>query len=201
RVELVDRFGNPVIIDKWGLTQRIFETRREGGAVAAMNDMAERVLGVMRDACGIEGWISFGTLLGAARDGGVIGHDSDIDLCFLSERETPAEMTAELWAIGRALRAAGISVAHRSASFLTVRIKAPDGGHVGLDIYNCFYVGDLLHETATVRAKVPRSAILPLVELPFEGHLLPAPADPDTMLEVSYGADWRVPDPSFRHLP
>jgi hypothetical protein len=25
RVELVDRFGNPVIIDKWGLTQRIVE--------------------------------------------------------------------------------------------------------------------------------------------------------------------------------
>ena len=37
--------------------------------------------------------------------------------------------------------------------------------------------------------------------MPFEGHLLPAPADPDTMLEVSYGPSWRVPDPSFRHLP
>ena len=48
---------------------------------------------------------------------------------------------------------------------------------------------------------MPRSAILPLIEVPFEGHLLPAPADPDTMLEVSYGAGWRVPDPSFRHLP
>jgi hypothetical protein len=48
---------------------------------------------------------------------------------------------------------------------------------------------------------VPREAILPLSELPFEGHLLPAPADPDLMLRVSYGPNWRVPDPSFRHLP
>ncbi len=201
RVELVDRFGNPVIIDKWGLTQRIFETRREGGAVEAMTSMAERVLGVMRDACGIEGWISFGTLLGAARSGAVIGHDSDIDLCFLSEKQTPAEMALEIWDIARALVDAGISVKHKTASFITVVYDAPDGGEDGIDIYTCFYVGDLLHETATVRERVPRSAVLPLRMLEFEGRDMPAPADPDRMLTVSYGPGWRVPDPSFRHLP
>ncbi len=201
RVELVDRFGNPVIIDKWGLTQRIFETRREGGAVEAMTAMAERVLQVMREECGIEGWISFGTLLGAARSGKVIGHDSDIDLCFLSEKQTPAEMAVEIWDIARALVDAGISVKHKTASFITVVYDAPDGGEDGIDIYTCFYVGDLLHETATVRERVPRSAVLPLRALEFEGRDMPAPADPDRMLAVSYGPDWRVPDPSFRHLP
>lgn len=201
RVEIVDRFGNPVIIDKWGLTQRIFETRREGGAVEAMTDMAERVLSVMREDCGIEGWISFGTLLGAARSGTVIGHDSDIDLCFLSEKQTPAEMAVEIWDIARALVDAGISVKHKTASFITVVYDAPDGGEDGIDIYTCFYVGDLLHETATVRAPVPRTAVLPLRTLEFEGREMPAPADPDRMLTVSYGPDWRVPDPSFRHLP
>ncbi|GAA1924271.1 methyltransferase domain-containing protein [Nocardioides hwasunensis] len=201
RVELVDRFGNPVIIDKWGLTQRIFETRREGGAVEAMTAMAERVLGVMRDACGIEGWIGFGTLLGAARSGKVIGHDSDIDLCFLSEKQTPAEMAVEMWGIARALVDAGITVKHKTASFITVVYDAPDGGEDGIDIYTCFYVGDLLHETATVRERVPRSAILPLRALEFEGRDMPAPADPDRMLAVSYGPGWQVPDPSFRHLP
>jgi hypothetical protein len=201
RVELVDRFGNPVIIDKWGLTQRIFETRREGGAVEAMTAMAERVLGVMRDECGLDGWISFGTLLGAARSGKVIGHDSDIDLCFLSEKQTPAEMAVEIWDVARALVDAGISVKHKTASFITVVYDAPDGGEDGIDIYTCFYVGDLLHETATVRERVPRSAILPLRALEFEGRDMPAPADPDRMLTVSYGPGWKVPDPSFRHLP
>jgi hypothetical protein len=201
RVSFVDSHGVPIFVDKWGLIQRPFDGRREAGVVDTLVDAAREVLAIMRDECGIEGWISFGTLLGAARDGGVIGHDSDIDLCFLSERESPAEMIAELWSIGRALRAAGLRVQHRSASFLTVRVKSPDGGQIGLDVYTCFYVDDLLHETATVRASVPREAILPLVDVPFEGHLLPAPADPDTMLRVSYGPDWRVPDPSFRHLP
>lgn len=201
RVELVDRLGNPVIIDKWGLTQRPFETRRGTGAVEAMTDMAERVLAVMREACGIEGWISFGTLLGAARSGTVIGHDSDIDLCFLSEKETPAEMALEMWGIARALHDAGIEVKHKTGSFITVVYEAPDGVEDGIDIYTCFYVGDLLHETATVRERVPRSAVVPLRAMELEGRMLPAPADPDRLLTVSYGPGWRVPDPSFRHQP
>ncbi len=201
RVELVDRFGNPVFVDKWGLTQRPFETRREAGGVEAMTAMAERVLDVMRDVCGIDGWISFGTLLGAARAGKVIGHDSDIDLCFLSEKQTPAEMAVEIWGIARALVDAGIAVKHKTASFITVVYDAPDGGEDGIDIYTCFYVGDLLHETATVRERVGREAVLPLRTLEFEGRDMPAPADPDQLLAVSYGPNWRVPDPSFRHLP
>jgi hypothetical protein len=201
RPRFVDNNGIPIFIDKWGLVQRPFEGRREAGVVAAMVDMARRVLEVMREDCGIAGWLSFGTLLGAARDGRAIGHDSDIDLNYLSERQTPAEMAVELWDIGRALRRAGLQVQHRSASFVTVRFKVPDGGWGNLDVYTCFYVEDRLHESATVRAPVPRSAILPLREIAFEGQRFPAPADVDRLLAVSYGPEWRVPDPSFRHLP
>jgi hypothetical protein len=201
RPRFVDNVGIPIFIDKWGLIQRPFEGRRQAGVVDAMVDMARRVLQIMRDDCGIDGWLSFGTLLGAARDGRAIGHDSDIDLNYLSEKQTPAEMAVELWDIGRALRRAGLKVQHRSASFVTVRFRVPDGGWGNLDVYTCFYVEDRLHETATVRQVVPRTAILPLRQMPFEGHDLPAPADPDRLLAVSYGSGWRVPDPSFRHLP
>ena len=201
RVELVDPQGIPIIVDKWGLIQRPFEGRREAGVVEVMVDMAERILQVMREDCGIDGWISFGTLLGAAREGKVIGHDSDIDLCFLSERGTPAEMTAELWGIARALRDRGMRVDDKSASFITIRFDVPDGGMGGIDVYTTFFLDGLLYETATVRTEVPRSAVLPLTELTFEGRPLPAPADPDTMLSISYGPGWRTPDPSFRHQP
>ena len=201
RPRFVDNHGIPIFIDKWGLIQRPFDGRREAGVVDAMVDMARRVLQIMRDDCGIDAWLSFGTLLGAARDGRAIGHDSDIDLNYLSDKQTPAEMAVELWDVGRALRRAGLKVQHRSASFVTVRFKVPDGGWGNLDVYTCFYVEDRLHETATVREVVPREAILPLRDLSFEGHRLPAPADPERLLAVSYGPSWRVPDPSFRHLP
>lgn len=199
-VVLVDRNGIAIIVDKWGLIQRPFE-HRDAGVVGAIADEAQRILEVMRRDCGIEGWISFGTLLGAARDGGAIGHDSDIDLCYVSEQPTPAEMTVELWRITRALRAAGMRVLEKTGSFVTVEVTTPDGATTGIDIYTSFFEGGLLYETATVRAPVPREAVLPRGEIEFEGRTMPAPADPARLLEVSYGPNWRVPDPSFRHEP
>lgn len=200
RVQFVDKAGIPVMIDKWGLLQRPF-SGRDPSVVEQMVDVTERILDVMETECGVQGWIAFGTLLGAAREGGVIGHDSDIDLAYLSDQPTPAQMATELYDIARALRRHGMKVLTKSASFITVVFTSPDGGQASIDVYTCFHVGDLLYETATVRDRVPRSAILPLTQLEFEGRMLPAPADPDRMLAVSYGPGWRVPDPSFRHEP
>ncbi|MCY7395479.1 MAG: class I SAM-dependent methyltransferase [Nocardioides sp.] len=200
RVAFLDKSGIPVMIDKWGLLQRPF-SGRDASVVEQMVDITDQILDVMRTECGVEGWIAFGTLLGAAREGAVIGHDSDIDLAYLSDRETPAEMTRELFEVARALRRHGMKVVSKSGAFITVVFTSPDGGQSSIDVYTCFYVGADLYETATVRRAVPRSAILPLTELEFEGRMLPAPADPDTMLAVSYGPGWRVPDPSFKHDP
>ena len=200
RVEFVDRDGIPVMIDKWGLLQRPF-SGRDRRVIVQMVDRTEEILEVMRRECGVRGWIAFGTLLGAAREGKVIGHDSDIDLAYVSEKPTPAEMTVELYAIARALRAHGMTVLDKSGSFITVVFPVPDGSKASIDVYTCFYVGDVLYETATVRAVVPRSAIEPLGEMEFEGRMLPTPADPAAMLAVSYGPSWQVPDPSFRHEP
>ena len=200
RVEFVDRDGIPVMIDKWGLLQRPF-SGRDSRVIVQMVEMADEILEVMRRECGLHGWIAFGTLLGAMREGKVIGHDSDIDLAYVSARPTPAEMTVELYDVARALRRHGMSVQNKSGSFITVVFPVPDGSKASIDVYTCFYVGEHLYETATVREVVPRSAIEPLTELEFEGKMLPAPADPARMLEVSYGPGWRVPDPSFRHEP
>lgn len=199
-IRFVDGGGRPVMIDKWGIVQRPFESR--GQEVTA--EIAARtvdVIELVRRECGLELWIAFGTLLGAARSGSAIGHDSDVDLLYLSEQRTPAGINLEAYRIKRALDRAGMRTVVKSGSFVTVLFPGPDGIPLGVDIYACFYVGDLLHETATVRAPIPRHAVLPLGTLEFEGLPMPAPAEPEVLLAASYGPGWRVPDPSFRHTP
>lgn len=200
RVRFVDEYGVRVVIDKWGLPQRPFSLRgRE--TTEAMADTALEIIEVLREECGVELWMAFGTLLGAARSGRAIGHDADMDLAYLSEETTPAAMEQEVYAMRRALTRRGFRVVNKSGSFLTVTFTAPDGAPASIDLYTTFYLSGLLHETATVRAPVPRDDVLPLGELEFEGRMLPAPANPDRILRVSYGPSWRTPDPDFIHRP
>lgn len=200
RIRFVDPQGIPVMIDKWGLLQRPFSGRgRE--VVEKMVDLTEEIIDVLGRELDVHCWLAFGSLLGAAREGKVIGHDSDVDLAYLSHQDSVVGMNREMFEITRVLRRHGMRVLNKSGSFVTVLFDAPDGGVGSIDIYTTFYLSGLLHETATVRALVPRDAIEPLGTLEFEGRELPVPADPDTMLEVSYGPNWRVPDPSFQHQP
>lgn len=200
RIAFIDDKGIPVMIDKWGLLQRPFSGRGQG-VVEQMVDITEEIIAVLERELGIQAWLAFGSLLGAAREGKVIGHDSDVDLAYLSHQDSLVGLNREMFEITRVLRRAGMRVMNKSGSFVTVLFTAPDGAVGSIDVYSTFHLDGLLYETATVRAPVPVSAIEPLSTLEFEGRELPAPADPDTMLAVSYGPRWRVPDPSFQHTP
>lgn len=200
RVNFIDEYGIPVMIDKWGLIQRPF-SGRDPAVVTQMLDITEKIIAILRDECGVDCWLAFGSLLGAAREGGVIAFDSDVDLAYLSQKQSPVELNLEIYDITRALRRHGLRVLCKSGAFVTVLFDAPDGADGSVDIYTTFILDGNLYETATVRAPIPASDILPLGKVPFEGRELPVPRNVERLLEASYGPGWRVPDPSFRHLP
>jgi SAM-dependent methyltransferase len=52
-----------------------------------------------------------------------------------------------------------------------------------------------------VVAPLARESFLPISTVPLEGRQVPAPAEPEALLEATYGSDWRVPDPSFKYQP
>lgn len=200
RVNFIDEYGIPVMIDKWGLIQRPF-SGRDPAVVTQMLDITEQIIEIVREECGVQCWLAFGSLLGAAREGGVIAFDSDVDLAYLSDKTSPVELNLEMYDIARALRRRGLRVLSKSGAFVTVLFDAPDGAEGSVDIYSTFVFDGNLYETATVRSPVPASEIVPLRTIAFEGRQLPVPHNFERLLEESYGPNWRVPDPAFKHLP
>jgi len=189
------------VIDKWGFIQRPFAHQSQEIRDDLL-DGAELILTILREDCDLPAWIAFGSLLGAVREGKMIGHDSDVDLAYLSKHEHPADVAREMFRVSRALQAHGLKVSTRTGSFCAVTVQSKHGRATPIDVYACFYVGDKLYETASVGAPIPREAVLPLGTVEFEGRTMPAPADTEAMLEASYGPSWRVPDPAFAyHTP
>ena len=60
------------------------------------------MLGALQKA-GIDAFPAYGTLLGAVREGRLIGHDSDADLGYVSEHTHPVDVVRESFRLQRAL--------------------------------------------------------------------------------------------------
>jgi SAM-dependent methyltransferase len=196
RVEVVDRAGRQLALTKWGrLVQTFAETDR--AAIDAYLDQVESVLAILRDECGLPAFLSFGSLLGAVRHGGVIPHDVDVDLGYLSAFENPVDVMLEGFWIERVLNSHGLKVTRNNGGFLAMNLHMPDGSSRNLDIYTAFLMDGRLYEVNDIDTEADRSAVLPLGTLEFEGRPMPVPADPEVFLVAAYGPDWRVPNPAF----
>lgn len=199
-VRVVDAAGQPLSVDKGGRLQRSFATGSTA-MVDSLLDGVESILKDLREECGIEAFLAFGGLLGAVREGQLIGHDSDADVGYLSAQTHPIDVARESFHLQRVLRRCGYRVRRFSAATLKVRIRDADGVSRGIDIFGGFVVDGHFHLMPTVRTPLPRSAILPLSEVTLHGRQLPAPANPEALLAATYGEGWRVPDPSFKFRP
>lgn len=195
-LSLVDHEGNPLSVDKTGKLQRTFdrigeESRRH------LVEATKRVLDDLRDVCDMDAYLAYGALLGARRDGRMIGHDSDTDVAYLSKFTHPFDIVRECRAAEEQMRRRGWSVARMSAANFKVWVSLPNGAKAGVDVFGSFYIGDHFHLTGSLRGRLPREAVVPFGTIELEGVEMPAPADVDAFLAYTYGPGWRVPDPAF----
>ena len=196
RINVVNARGVELSIDKSGRMQMTFDTR-SAAQVTPLLDSVEKVIAALARA-GVEAFPAYGTLLGAHRDGALIGHDSDADLGYVSRHTHPADVILESFAIQRRLAGMGYEVVRYSGGGIKVMVEE-DGNTRGLDVFSGFFDGEgnliLLGE---VRTPFEADWIYPLGTTTLEGRELPAPADPDRLLAAMYGESWRTPDPAFK---
>ncbi|HVH95295.1 MAG TPA: class I SAM-dependent methyltransferase [Nocardioidaceae bacterium] len=198
RVSVVDADGNPLAVDKSGRLQRDF-THTDSSARVEIMDALERVLHNLTEECGLDAFLTYGCLLGAVRNGHMIGHDSDADLAFLSKYTHPFDVIRETTAAIRTMRSLGWKVVRMSGANFKVWVPLPDGRRCGIDVFGCFHIGDDFYFTASLGGRLDRSALIPVGTVVLEGRQIAAPARPEEVLEFAYGAGWRVPDPAFHY--
>lgn len=196
-LQLTDRHGHPLAVDSAGHLTRVFsatdaEVRGQivAGTRKALEDLRSH---------GYDAHLSYGCLLGAVRDGRMIGHDSDADLAYLSRYDTPAQVIVESYAMERDLRGLGWKVVRMSGADLKLLHRLGDGRLVHIDIFGGFHVGETYYQLGGRSGVLPRSAFTPTGTVTLEGVPLPAPADPEAVLAFLYGPGWRTPDPAFQN--
>ena len=198
RIDVVDPQGLPLAVDKVGHLCRAFSATDDAVRDEILAG-TRRALDDLRDHCGVEAYLNYGALLGAVRDGAMIAHDSDTDVCYLSRTASPADLIVESYRIERVLRERGWNVLRMSGGDVKLLLPLSDGRQCHVDVFVAFRVGETFYQLGNRSGRLPESAILPLSTITLHGHEFPAPADPESMLAFVYGPGWRVPDPSFRY--
>ena len=194
-ISVVNADGQELGMDKYGRLQVTFETRTSRD-VEPLLDAVEEVLDALRRA-GVEPFLAYGTLLGAVRQGGLIGHDSDADLGYVSRHTAPVDVVRESYRLQRRLAEAGYQVRRYSGAGFAVLVEE-DGGVVrGLDVFGGFFSEGHLVLMGEIRVPFAEEWVRPLGTTLLEGRRFPAPADTDRFLSATYGPSWRVPDPAF----
>ncbi len=195
RIAVVDDKGRPLGLDKSNRIATTFDTR-DPEHTRPLLDSTEKVLAALREA-GVEAFPAYGTLLGAVREQDFIGHDSDVDLGYVSRHTHPLDVVRESLRLQRALREQGFAVDRYSGAAFKVDVVEADGGVRGLDVFGGYFLDGSLYLLGEIGTPFEEEWIFPLGTCTLAGRTLPAPARPEKLLEATYGPGWRVPDPAF----
>lgn len=72
--------------------------------------------------------------------------------------------------------------------------------HFYIDIFTYFIANDWFYGTFQSREPSSKVRIQPLSAVSVNGRLLPGPADPESLLQATYGSGWKIPDPTFKFV-
>lgn len=197
-VRVVNKNGTPLVLDKYGRLIRPLSAESEGG-IDDLLEQCDRLLTVLRDEGGVPAFISYGTLLGAARSGKLIGHDNDVDLAYVSKHRHPVDVVRESYDMERLLTAKGWVARRGSGTRLNVRLPSRDGSLRFVDVFTAHWVDGVLYMPSDTGFEIPEDEILPLTTLELHGRPMPSPKNYELLLSLTYGDGWRVPDPSFKY--
>lgn len=139
----------------------------------------------------VPAFVSSGTLLGLVRDGKLIGHDDDVDICYISKEQNEQSVLEErnrlvVFLTEKGCRLSPSGIAHYWCT-------TPGG--LNLDIFTGFIEEGKCSLNPIGRKKVAVEDVLPLSKQNINDSTLYFPQNPEPLLVLNYGENWRHPDP------
>lgn len=163
---------------------------------------AKELMGILQ-GLGIEPFLWAGSLLGAIRGKDIIDWDSDMDIAYISKYSKGEDIVKETQDLYTKLHELGLLYNYIDEDN---QVKDPKDGigsvfgqaHIGkicpyLDLFTMWVSGDTWFDTwfGPVAKNVDTTIVQDSVEL--KGVKFPALKDPEWVLRMLYGDDWKTP--------
>jgi hypothetical protein len=153
---------------------------------------------LVKEVYGYDVFFVYGTLLGAVREGGVIGHDVDFDAAYVSRHSDGKVSADELQEIAFRLVETGLDVECKRTALHIHDTKDPD---TRIDLFHTYFNEEGLLQFpfgVAGTTEVRKSDWQGTKEIDFCGGRGLLPVNAEQMAEHLYGANWRTPKPGFK---
>ncbi|WP_243059822.1 class I SAM-dependent methyltransferase [Nocardioides sp. SR21] len=194
--DLQKRFDEGHLLGRTGLVQVSKGLDEEWQS--AVGSLYESTRALLADTFGYDLFITYGTLLGAVREGGFLAHDNDYDASFVSSATTGPEAADELVKIAKMLIAEGYRVGAMGGGLHVVDPARPDHR---IDIFHVYFDADgvLQHPFGYAgESQITTADWKGTREIEFVGRTALVPVCAEELLATFYGDDWRRPKTGFQ---
>lgn len=143
---------------------------------------------------GLTAFPSSGSLLGLVRDGGLIDHDDDLDVCYISNFSDEVNILEERDGLVDFLIRKGCKV--KQSGIAHYWCVTPEG--ISVDIFTAFYEGDFCSMNPIGRKKILKKNMFPFIKCNIKNDYnfnFDIPKNYDEIMELNYGPKWKVKDP------
>jgi SAM-dependent methyltransferase len=160
-------------------------------------DLYDSVRRIVADEYGHDVFLTYGTLLGAVREGGYIAHDIDVDTAYIADGTDPRAAADELQRIAFTLMDRGLDA---QTMYTAIHVRDRDDPDVRLDLFHLYFddQGRLRFPFGIAgRSRFTRRDWRGTQEIDFLGRPALVPVDAERFVEHIYGPTWRQPKPGF----
>jgi SAM-dependent methyltransferase len=164
---------------------------------ARVMGLYDRVRAIVHEAYGYDVFFVYGTLLGAVREGGVIGHDLDFDSAYVSKHTDGEAAAKELQDIAYLLIERGLDVQCMRTALHVHDAVDPTSK---IDLFHVYFNQDGYLQFpfgVAGTSEVMSSDWRGMKEIEFCGGRGLVPVNAEQVTEHIYGAGWRSPKPGF----